>query len=74
MTLESAERLVEKILQQLQVKYEVSGDSPAHHDHHHDGDDHPEEKQRSIVVDAEAVPKLPVELHPFVSTRGEPEE
>jgi hypothetical protein len=74
MTLESAERLVEKILRQLEIKYEVSGDPAPHHDHDHDGDSHPEEKPRSIVVDAETLPKVPVELHPFVSPRAEPKE
>ena len=72
MTLESAERLVEKILQQLQVDYEVSGDAAPHHDH--DGDHSHDETPRSILVDAEALPKLPAELHPFVSPRTDPKE
>ena len=72
MTLESAERLVEKILQQLQIDYEVAGGPVPHHDH--DADHPHEETPRSILVDAEALPKLPPELHPFVSPRPEPEE
>jgi hypothetical protein len=64
MTLESAERLVEKILQQLEVKYEVRseqrGDHHDDHDHHHD-------EERTIVVAADAVATLPPEIRPFVT-------
>ena len=66
MTLESAERLVEKILQQLQVQYEVTGAPTSHHDHDDDGHDSGEE--RTIVVAADALPRLPPELRPFVTT------
>jgi len=69
MTLESAERLVEKILQQLEVQYEVTGDPASHHDHEHDGH-HGEE--RTIVVDADALSRLPPELHAFVTTSAAP--
>ena len=66
MTLESAERLVEKILQQLEVKYEVrTGASPHHDEEHHHHDD-----QRRIVVAPEALGTLPPEVRPFVSTVG----
>jgi hypothetical protein len=66
-TLESAERLVEKILQQLEIAYEVSGEPPSHHD-----DDHHQDDQRTIVVAQDALAQLPPELHPFVSTRPGP--
>jgi hypothetical protein len=72
MTLESAERLVEKILQQLQIKYEVSGDAAPHHDHDHDAEHGGEAP--AIVVDAEAISKLPPELRPFVTPRTAPTE
>jgi hypothetical protein len=66
MTLESAERLVEKILRQLEVQYEVTGDAPSHHDHDDDG--LPGGEARTIVVDAGVLSRLPEELHPFVTT------
>jgi hypothetical protein len=65
-TLESAERLVEKILSQLEVKYEVSA-TPAPHDEHHD--EHHHDDQRTIVVAPDAVAQLPPELRPFVTAR-----
>lgn len=65
MTLESAERLVEKILQQLEVQYEVTGKPASHHDH---DDGHQGGEQPTIVVDADALTRLPSELHPFVTT------
>lgn len=65
MTLESAERLVEKILQQLEVQYEVAGEAASHHDH--EGDGHQGGEERTIVVDAEALTRLPPELRPFVT-------
>lgn len=65
MTLESAERLVEKILQQLEVQYEVTGKPASHHDQDagHHGAEEP-----TIVVDADALSRLPLELRPFVTT------
>ena len=64
MTLESAERLVEKILQQLEVKYEVRRDHAGHqqddHDHHH-------EDEPTIVVAPAALAQLPPEVRPFVT-------
>jgi len=68
MTLESAERLVEKILQQLEVQYEVTGKPASHHDHEdgHHGDEEPR-----IVVDADALTRLPSELRPFVTTSAD---
>jgi hypothetical protein len=68
MTLESAERLVEKILQQLEIQYEVSGESASHQhdDGRHGGG------ERTIVVDANALTRLPHELHPFVTTSSSP--
>jgi hypothetical protein len=63
MTLESAERLVEKILQQLEVKYEVrrdrAGQPEDDREHQHDG-------ERTIVVAPDAIAQLPAELRPFV--------
>jgi hypothetical protein len=64
MTLESAERLVEKILQQLEVQYEVTGKPASHHDH----DDGHGGEEPTIVVDADALSRLPLELRPFVTT------
>ena len=64
MTLESAERLVEKILQQLEVKYEVRRDQAGHH---HDDHDHHHDDERTIVVAPEAVAQLPPEVRPFVT-------
>ena len=65
MTLESAERLVEKILQQLEVRYQTANvPTPAHDgadDGHHDGG------ERSFIVDAEVLPQLPSEIRPFVA-------
>jgi hypothetical protein len=55
MTLESAERLVERILRQLEVAYEVEP-SP-------DGG-------TRIVVDADRLESLPAELSPFVAPRS----
>jgi hypothetical protein len=66
MTLESAERLVEKILRQLEVQYEVTGEAAPHHDHDDAG--HSGGEERTIVVDAAALTRLPEELHPFVTT------
>jgi hypothetical protein len=70
MTLESAERLVEKILQQLEVKYEVRGEHAAHRDNEHEHDHHGGE--RTIVVAPDAIAQLPPEVRPFV-TAAEPE-
>jgi len=69
MTLESAERLVEKILQQLEVQYEVTGEPASHHDHEHEAE---HGGDRTIVVDADALSRLPPELHPFVTASAAP--
>jgi len=55
MTLESAEKLVERILRQLEVEYQVE-QSP-------DG-------EKRIVADVDSVSTLPAELRPFVTPRG----
>jgi hypothetical protein len=64
-TLESAERLVEKILQQLEVQYRVTVDAAPHES----GDEHHHDDQRTIVVAPDALAQLPPELRPFVTTR-----
>jgi hypothetical protein len=61
MTLESAERLVEKILQQLEVRYEVA-DEPTADDRGTQYD-----RQRTIVVAEEDMAQVPPELRPLVT-------
>jgi hypothetical protein len=56
MTLESAERLVERILRQLDVDYRVEQSGTG---------------ERRIVVAAEDASALPPEVHPFVSPRSD---
>jgi hypothetical protein len=70
MTLESAERLVEKILQQLEVPYEVSTGAGGQHDPAGNDDAHGDEEQRTIVVAPEVREQLPEALQPFVNTRA----
>jgi hypothetical protein len=55
MSLESAEKLVERILRQLRVQYHVEA--------------RPEGESPLIVADVASLSSLPPELHPYVTPR-----
>lgn len=55
MSLESADKLVQRILRQMRVPHRV--------------EDRPEGKRPAIVADVDSLSDLPAELHPYVEPK-----
>jgi hypothetical protein len=55
MSLESADKLVQRILRQMGVSYQV--------------EEAPDQQGSSIVTDSDSLSALPAELHPYVKSR-----